>query len=115
MEEAAAEEVVGLGVAVAEAEEGRGVAVVRPTVMVPPEGVLVAVTPDASVLLAGGLVALSSPKVHADQSICCPLDEVGAGVGVLVGAGVSVITVWKSCFPLLSRALPASTTRSGSI
>ena len=82
---------------------------------VPPEGVLVAVTPDASVLLAGGLVALSSPKVHADQSICCPLDEVGAGVGVLVGAGVSVITVWKSCFPLLSRALPASTTRSGSI
>ena len=59
-------------------------------------GYVVAVTPDASVLaLLGGLVALSSPKVQADQSICCPPAEVGVGVGVLVGAGVSVMTVWK--------------------
>ena len=85
-----------MGVAVAEAVLGLGVAVVRPTVMVPPEGVLVAVTPVlALIVLLGALVALSSPKVQADQSICCPPAEVGAGVGVSVGAGVSVITVWK--------------------
>ena len=44
--------------------------------------------------MLGGLVAVSAPKSHEDQSTSL---LVGAGVGVTVTVGVGVITVVKPC------------------
>ena len=61
----------------------------------------------------GGLVAVSAPKFHSDQSTAL---LVGAGVGVMVTVGVGVMTVSKvwALSPTV-RPLSPSTTRSGSI